>query len=146
MGASHDVLRELVTAERFCDTEVAYISRCDYPPWADACLALFEAAPGVTLAQAAQYSVGLKLDVYASHLLIMIIKHSGLERLPGAVPGVMLAQAAQYLVRLGTCVGHSPLMITCAVFHIASLVLCEAAPGVSAVHPAAQLQCSLRLP
>jgi len=35
----------------------AYVSRCDYPPWADACLQLFEAAPGVTLADAADYSV-----------------------------------------------------------------------------------------
>ncbi len=56
-GASHDILREVVTSERFQQTEIAMVSRCDYPPWAAACMWLFEAAPGVTLADATTYSV-----------------------------------------------------------------------------------------
>jgi Acid Phosphatase len=57
MGASHDILREVVTSERFQQTEIAMVSRCDHPPWAAACMRLFEAAPGVTLADATTYSV-----------------------------------------------------------------------------------------
>jgi Acid Phosphatase len=57
MGASHDILREVVTSERFQQTKIAMVSRCDYPPWAAACMRLFEAAPGVTLADATTYSV-----------------------------------------------------------------------------------------
>ena len=59
MGASHDILREVVTLERFQHTEIAMVSRCDYPPWAAACMRLFDAAPGVTLADATTYSVQL---------------------------------------------------------------------------------------
>jgi hypothetical protein len=57
MGASHDILQEVVTSERFQESEIAVVSRCDYPPWAVACMRLFEAAPGVTLADATRYTV-----------------------------------------------------------------------------------------
>lgn len=55
MGASHDILHELVMTDHFKGSKVAYISRCDIPKWANQCLSLFEAAPGVTLRQAAHY-------------------------------------------------------------------------------------------
>lgn len=71
MGASHDILREVVTSERFQQTEIAMVSRCDYPPWAAACMRLFEAAPGVTLADATTYSVHSAVErVYDACMLV----------------------------------------------------------------------------
>lgn len=72
MGASHDILREVVTSERFQHTEIAMVSRCDYPPWAAACMRLFEAAPGVTLADATTYSVQSAIErLYDACLLVV---------------------------------------------------------------------------
>lgn len=56
MGASHDILKELVTTDHFKGSKVAYISRCDVPKWANQCLSLFEAASGVSMKQAAHHS------------------------------------------------------------------------------------------
>lgn len=60
MGASHDIFRELLTAEHFRGCEVAYVSRCDRPAWAAVCLQMFEAVPGVPLVEVADYS-----EIYA---------------------------------------------------------------------------------
>lgn len=53
MGASRAILGELATHERWRDTVVAYVSRTEYPRWADACLKLFSVAPGVSMADVA---------------------------------------------------------------------------------------------
>jgi len=55
MGVSHDIMHELVTRDHFKGTKVAYVSRCDIPEWADDCMHLFEAAPGMSLRQLADY-------------------------------------------------------------------------------------------
>ena len=72
MGDSHDILREVVTSERFQESEIAVVSRCDYPPWAVACMRLFEAAPGVTLADATKYSVSLVRRFQRNHCFTMM--------------------------------------------------------------------------
>ncbi|KAG2488485.1 hypothetical protein HYH03_012989 [Edaphochlamys debaryana] len=41
MGASEAVLRELATDPKWADTEVAYVSRTEYPEWAIPCLKAF---------------------------------------------------------------------------------------------------------
>lgn len=38
MGDSREILRELAEEEAWKDAEVAYVSRTEYPEWADACL------------------------------------------------------------------------------------------------------------
>ncbi|KAG2438328.1 hypothetical protein HYH02_011025 [Chlamydomonas schloesseri] len=41
MGASEAVLRELATDPKWRDTEIAYVSRTEYPEWAIPCLKTF---------------------------------------------------------------------------------------------------------
>ncbi|KFM25945.1 hypothetical protein F751_4197 [Auxenochlorella protothecoides] len=44
MGSSREILAELATQPQWQDTEVAYVSRTEYPQWANACL---KAATGI---------------------------------------------------------------------------------------------------
>ena len=93
MGASHDILREVVTSERFQQTEIAMVSRCDYPPWAVACMRLFEAAPGVTLADATTYSVQSAIErLYDARVLVANQPHWHTQR-----------QQLLNIVEVGTC-------------------------------------------
>lgn len=41
MGASRKILQELATEQKWRGTTVAYVSRTDYPSWANSCLKLF---------------------------------------------------------------------------------------------------------
>lgn len=41
MGSSREILKELATQDKWSDTIVAYVSRCDEPAWASSCLKLF---------------------------------------------------------------------------------------------------------
>ncbi|KAK2079945.1 hypothetical protein QBZ16_002340 [Prototheca wickerhamii] len=41
MGASRKILSELANDARWQDTQVAYVSRTEYPQWANSCLKLF---------------------------------------------------------------------------------------------------------
>ncbi|PNW79130.1 hypothetical protein CHLRE_09g401738v5 [Chlamydomonas reinhardtii] len=45
MGASEEVLRELATDPKWKDTEIAYVSRTEYPEWAIPCLKTFLVTP-----------------------------------------------------------------------------------------------------
>ncbi|KDD76075.1 acid phosphatase [Helicosporidium sp. ATCC 50920] len=41
MGDSFEILKELAQSAQWQDTEIAYVSRTEYPAWADACLKSF---------------------------------------------------------------------------------------------------------
>ncbi|KAL6785181.1 hypothetical protein ACKKBG_A02770 [Auxenochlorella protothecoides x Auxenochlorella symbiontica] len=49
MGSSREILAELATQPQWQDTEVAYVSRTEYPQWANACLKLFKVCGAHTM-------------------------------------------------------------------------------------------------
>lgn len=55
MGASQAILAELTTDEKWRDTEVAFVSRTEYPQWAQSCLRLFKITDGVSMDDVAIY-------------------------------------------------------------------------------------------
>ena len=59
MGDSREILRELATDERWSETTVAYVSRTEYPQWADSCLRLFSVAEGISM-----HGVGQEKEIY----------------------------------------------------------------------------------
>lgn len=59
LGASREILRELATDERWRDTTVAYVSRTEYPRWAESCLRLFSVAEGISM-----HDVGQEQEIY----------------------------------------------------------------------------------
>mmetsp|Transcript_25001 Transcript_25001/g.64528 ORF Transcript_25001/g.64528 Transcript_25001/m.64528 type:complete len:239 (+) Transcript_25001:1698-2414(+) len=56
IGASAAILKELATDPKWRDTQVAYVSRTEYPEWAIPCMKLFDIAPGKTMFSLSSYN------------------------------------------------------------------------------------------
>ncbi|KAF5833361.1 acid phosphatase-domain-containing protein [Dunaliella salina] len=56
LGASAAILKELATDPKWKDTQVAYVSRTEYPEWAIPCMKLFDIAPGKTMFSLSSYN------------------------------------------------------------------------------------------
>ncbi|GAB4820299.1 hypothetical protein N2152v2_007345 [Parachlorella kessleri] len=59
MGDSREILNTLATDERWAGTQIAYVSRTEYPEWADQCLQLFELECGTNL-----HTLGVHHEIY----------------------------------------------------------------------------------